>query len=223
MGEINMLVAKFVDDNYRQGNTSYSNFGIPVEKYMLVWPINEDVDINPNALNTKSILLEISEENIIYCQRNSAFHVNKAMPVRELNDDELSILRIAACQHQEWAYYYARYVDQKPTDETRNATCKEPYYAYNYAKYVDRKPTSETRFATCQHSEFAFYYAIDVDKKPTDETRIAACKDPCYAYLYAKDVDRKPTSETRINASKNQYYKNKYEHWEAKYVSSKIC
>jgi hypothetical protein len=235
MGERNMLVAKFVDNNYK-----HDTFGTPIEKNILVLPINEDVDFNSMILDAKSILLEISEENIINCQRNSSFHVNKAIPIRFLNSDELSILRSAVCKNSELAYEYAKYVDKKPTPETRNAAyqnpcyaykyalhidkkptnetrtavCKDPYYAYLYAKYVDQTPTDETRFAACQHPGYAYNYAKYVDRKPTRETRSATCQHPEYAYYYAKFVDRKPTNETRTNASKDPYYKEKYEHWE---------
>jgi hypothetical protein len=186
MGEINMLVAKFVDNNYICDNISYANFGTPIEKVILVLPINEDVDINSIKFKEKAILLEISEENIINCKRNSSFKVNEAIPIRYLNDDELSILKSAACRKSEYAYKYAYYVDQKPTNETRTAACKNPSYAYYYARYVDKKPTDETRSIACQIPHYAFYYAKDVDKKPTDKTRTNASKDPYYKEQYTK-------------------------------------
>jgi hypothetical protein len=214
MGEINMLVAKFVDDNYKYNNISYVNFGTPIEKVTLVLPINEDVSFNCMRFGKKAILLEISEENIVECQRNTYFKVNKFTPVRNLNDEELSILRTVACHDPYYAYWYARDVDQKPTNETRSAVCKNPDYAYWYARNIDQKPTDETRTAACKNSENAYYYALNVDQKPTNETRTAACKNMYFAYLYAKDVDQKPTDKTRTVVSKNQYYKERYEQWE---------
>jgi hypothetical protein len=240
MGKINMLVAKFVDDNYMCDKISYANFGIPIEEVMIVLPINEDVSFNPMNLKEKSILLEISEKNIFDCQRNRSFHVNKAIPIRNLNDEELSIIRFAACQNPESAYRYALFVDQKPTDKTRSAACKDSGYAYEYASNVDKKPTNETRSAACQNLYYAYYYARNIDKKPTNETRNAVCNDPYYAYYYALEVDRKPTdetrnavcqspecaykyakfvdkkptNETRTAACKDPYYKEQYEKWE---------
>jgi hypothetical protein len=209
MGEINMLVAKFVDNNYK-----YDNFGISIEKEMLVLPINEDVDINRMRLDEKAILLEISEKNIVDCQRNTYFYVNEAIPIRYLNDEELSIIRNAACQYPKYAYKYALYVDKKPTNETKSAACKNPYYAYRYAYYIDKKPTNETRNAACNDPYYAYYYAVYVDQKPTDETRTAACQYPEFAYMYALEIDKKPTDETRSAVSKIQYYKEQYAKWE---------
>jgi hypothetical protein len=214
MGEINMLVAKFVDNNYMCGNISYDTFGIPIEQYMLVLPINEDVSIDSIELQKKAILLEVSEENIINCQRNSSFHVNKAIPIRYLNDEELSILKSAYCKNSYYAYNYAIYVDQKPTDETRNAACQKSETAYWYARDVDQKPTDKTRSVACQHPHFAYKYAKYVDRKPTNETRFGACRYPEYAFYYARDVDKKPTNETRNAVSKDPYYKEKYAKWE---------
>jgi hypothetical protein len=211
-----MLVAKFVDDNYLFDNISYDNFGTPIEEDILVLPINENVDIKPMILKEKAILLEISEENIVKCKRNSSFYVNKAIPIRFLNDEELSILRTAACQTPCCAYYYAYYVDKKPTNETRSAAIQHPEYAYNYALDVDKKPTNETRTNACQNPGYAYWYAFYVDQKPIDETRSASCQDPFFAYLYAYSVDHKPTDETRTNASKNQFYKKQYAKWEKK-------
>jgi hypothetical protein len=240
MGEINMLVAKFVDNDYICNKTKFSNFGVPIEKDMLVLPINEDVSIDSIELKEKAVLLEISEENIVDCQRNTYFKVNKAIPIRNLNDEELSIIRSAACQISFYAYHYAICVDKKPTDktrtaackdpefaylyaleidqkpinETRTASCKEPYYAYHYAIYADQRPTNETRIAACKNPYYAYYYALYVDQKPTNETRIAACKEPYYAYHYAKYVDKKPTNKTKDAVSKDQHYKEQYEQWE---------
>jgi hypothetical protein len=214
MGKINMLVAKFVDDNYMCDNISYANFGITIEEVMLVLPINENVDINYMSLKEKVVLLEISEENIVECQGNSAFYVNKAIPIRNLNNDELYILRLAACQNPYYAYEYAYYVDKKPIDKTRIAACQHPEWAFYYALSVDKKPTNETRSGACQHPEWAFYYAMNVDKKPTNETRSAACQHPELAYRYAYGVDQKPTGKTRNAVSKDQYYKKEYAKWE---------
>jgi hypothetical protein len=183
-----MLVAKFVYDDYICDAISYDTFGAPIEKDMLVLPINEDVSIDSIELKETAVLLEILEENIVECKRNSYFKVNKAIPIRNLNNDELSILRTAACNDPECAYKYAFHVDQKPTDKTRNAAC--------------------------QNSGWAFYYALNVDKKPTNKTRSAACQHPEFAHWYACIVDKKPTPETRTAASKDQYFKKQYEQWE---------
>jgi hypothetical protein len=202
MGERNMLVAKFIDNNYMFDDISYDNFGIPIEEDILVLPINENVDFNFMKVKEKVVLLEISEENIVNCQRNSAFHVNKAIPIRSLNNDELSILRSAACQNPELAYYYALNVDQKPTNETRNAACQNPEFAYWYAFYVDQKPTNETRTNSCQNPELAYRYAKYIDQKPINETRNAVSKHPEFAYWYARNIDQKPTPETKKSCFK---------------------
>ena len=64
------------------------------------------------------------------------------------------------------------------SDEIRTLICElgNPYCAYLYAKFIDNKPTDETRTAACKTPQCAYCYARDVDKKPIDETRTAACK-----------------------------------------------
>jgi hypothetical protein len=103
-------------------------------------------------------------------------------------------------------------------DELRTFICSlGSRCAYWYARYVDKSPTEETRTVACKDSECACYYALYVDKKSTDETRTAACKDPCYAFHYAYYVDNKPTDETRTAAYKNSYQEKQYQRFEKEY------
>jgi hypothetical protein len=199
-------VIKFVTKDFKSpgiyGKLDYSNFGISIEveadlkKYgqcargIHVVPINEDADLENVILTDTMILLEVAEEDIVYCEDNRKMRIRRATPIRQVieTDKEWKIIRTAACKDIYAAYRFVKYVDQKPTDETRTAACKDTRFAYDYAYWVD--------------------------KKPTEETRTAACKYPYYAYLYAKDIDKKPTEETRIAASKHLYWGKKYEQWE---------
>jgi len=72
------------------------------------------------------------------------------------------------------------------SDEIRTLICElgNPWSAYYYARYIDKKPTDETRTASCRGSDGAYWYARYIDKKPTDETRTAACKDSTYKDWY---------------------------------------
>jgi hypothetical protein len=206
-----MLVAKFVYDNYIYDNISFFKFGIPIKKDMLVLPINEDVYLdNIVFLSKKAIILEILEEDILSCERNAQFKVRGGVPIRDINSEELSILRTASCKLFNCAYNFSNYVDNGPTDLTRTAACKDSWKAYLYAKNIEQKPTDETRTAACKNSEYAYMYARDIDKKPTEETRTAACMAPCYAYYYAMYIDRKPTDETRTAACWNVNYAYEY-------------
>jgi hypothetical protein len=222
-----MQVIKFVTKDFKSPGSyeqlDCSNFGIPIEaaadpkeKGIYVIPINEDVDLEDVLFTGTMILLEVAEEDIVYCEHNETMRVRKATPVRQIveSDKEWGIIRKAACKNPKWAYDYAIGADKGATDETRTAACKELYYAYWYAKDVDKRPTDETRIAACRDSECAYLYAKYVDKKPTDETRTAACKDQEYAYRYAKYVDKKPTKDTRTAASKSAYWNEQYEQWE---------
>jgi hypothetical protein len=206
MGESSMQVIKFVTKDFKSpgdyGLLDYSKFGVPIEvdadpkergqcaRGIHVVPINEDTDLECVIFTDTMILLEVEEEDIVYCEKNGKMRVRKATPIRQVgkSDKEWKIIRTAACKVPEYAYLYALYVDKKPTNETRTAACQELCYAYWYALYVDHKPTNETR--------------------------TAVCKDPIYSYYYAINVDKNPTDETRIGASKGEYYKEKYEQWE---------
>jgi hypothetical protein len=227
-----MQVIKFVTKDFKSpgcyGSLDYFNFGIPIEvevdpkergqcgRGIHVVPINENADLHNVIFTDSIILLEVAEEDIVYCEKNGKMRVCKATPIKQVveSDKEWGIIRTAACRDPYYAYCYARGVDKKPTDETRTTACKSPYNAYLYAREVDKKPTDETRIGACNNSEWAYRYARYVDKKSTNETRTAACKLPYYAYLYAKDVDKSPTDETRIGASKYPYWKEQYERWE---------
>jgi hypothetical protein len=227
-----MQVIKFVTEDFKSPvsykKLDYSNFGIPIEeevdtkekgqygKGIYVIPINEDVDLEDVLFTGTMILLEVAEEDIVYCKHNRAMRVRKAIPIKQIveTDKEWKIIRTAACKNPEWAYDYAIGADKGSVDETRTAACKDPEFAYWYALYVDRNPTAETRTAVCKDSEYAYWYAMEVDQKPRKDTRIAACHDPGYAYEYARDVDKKPTEETRIGASKDKSCKEQYELWE---------
>jgi hypothetical protein len=249
-----MQVIKFVTKDFKSpgdyGKLDYSNFGIPIEvevdpkKYgqcargIHVVPINEDADFENVIFTDTMILLEVAEEDIVYCEDNGKMRVRKATPVKQVveHDKEWGIIRKAACkkpgwaylyalcvdmcptdetrtvacQRPEYAYYYAEAVDQKPTDETRTAACKDPRYAYEYARYVDNGPTDETRTAACRRLAYAYDYAYYVDKGPTNETRTVACQRPDYAYEYAKYVDKGPTDETRTVACQRTDYAYEY-------------
>jgi hypothetical protein len=253
-----MQVIKFVNKEFKSPGIyrqlDYSKFGSPIEvevdpkeygqcaKGIHVIPINEDADFENVIFTETMILLEVAEEDIVYCGKNGKMRVRKATPIRQVkkSDKEWEIIRKAAykdpiyaycyardvdkkptdeartvaCKDSHYAYWYAKDIDKKPTDETRTAACKSSHYAYMYALHVDKGPTDETRIAACQDSSYAYWYAISVDKSPTDETRIAACQDSSYAYYYAKDVDKKPTDETRTAASKDPYWGKKYKLWE---------
>ena len=62
-----------------------------------------------------------------------------------------------------WAYYFARYMEQAPHDDTRRAACGDPYHAYEYAKLVDKCPRDDTRIAASKDSFQAFEYFADID------------------------------------------------------------
>jgi hypothetical protein len=256
-----MQVIKFVTKDFKSPGTyrqlDYSKFGIPIEvdadpkergqcaRGIHVVPINEDADLECVIFTDTMILLEVAEEDIVYCEKNGKMRVRKATPVRQLkkSDKECEIIRTAACKSPYHAYeytfnidkgstaetrtaackdpYYARCyaicIDNGPTAETRTAACKSPFYAYEYARDVDKGPTDETRTTACQTSDYAFYYARDVDKGPTDETRTTACIRPEYAYLYALNIDKGPTAETRTAACKN----SECAYWYARDVDKK--
>jgi hypothetical protein len=227
-----MQVIKFVTKDFkspgRYVQLDYSNFGIPIEveadpnkkgqcaKGIHVVPISENADLHNVIFTGTMILLEVAKEDIVYCEGNGKMRVRKATPIRQVVkfDKEWGIIRTAACKEPGWAYEYAIYVDQKPTDETRIGACKLPECAYDYALYADRKPTDETRTAACKDSGYAYDYAKNVDKNPREDTRNAACNDPGCAYWYARYVDKEPTDKTRTAASKYVHWKKRYEQWE---------
>ena len=219
-----MQVIKFVTKDFKSpgiyGKLDYSNFGISIEveadlkKYgqcargIHVVPINEDADLHNVVFTDTMILLEVAEEDIVYCEGNGKMLVRKATPIRQIveTDEEWEIIKTAACKKPEFAYWYARNIDRKPTEKTRTAACKDPHNAYLYALCVDKGPTEETRTAACQSPFFACMYANYVDKGPTEETRTAAYQDPKYASQYDRDVNKKPTVEA--------YSREPYEYWE---------
>jgi hypothetical protein len=228
MGKRTMQVVKFVTKDFKSPGSyeqlDYSKFGVPIEvdadpkecgqvaKGIHVVPINEDVDLKRVAFTETMILLEIAEEDIVYCEQNGVMRVRKAIPVRQVveSDDEWKIIRTVVYKNPEYACLYAQYVDKKTTAETRTAACKSPKEAYNYAYWLDKKPTAETRTAACKDPYYAYLYAVAVDKVSTAETRTAACNSPYYAYLYALGVDKKPTDETRSGACNDPYYAYMY-------------
>ena len=72
-------------------------------------------------------------------------------------------------------------------DELRSFICQfNPEYAYCYARLVDEAPHPETRTAACKDSKYAYIYAYYIDEIPSDETRTAACKDPGWDSYYKK-------------------------------------
>jgi hypothetical protein len=223
-----MQVVKFVTEDFKSpgnyGQLDYSKFGIPIEveadpkekgqcaRGIHVVPISEDVDFEKVIFTGTMILLEVAEEDIVYCEDNRKMRVRKAVPVRQLkkSDKEWRIIRKAACKEPKYAYEYAKDVDKKPTNGTKTVACKEPKYAYFYALDVDQKPTDETKTVACKSPGYAYLYALNIDKKPTDETRTVACQQPDFAYFYALDVDKNPTNATRTGACKYPYYAYKY-------------
>ena len=131
-------------------------------------------------------------------------------------EDNLSILKEHKdCFRQyflndpEGAYWYAKYVDKGPRDDTRQGACKDPEGAYWYAKYVDKGPRDDTRQGACKDPEYAYLYARGVDKCPRDDTKQGVCKDPEYAYLYAIYVDKCFNAVT-FNTVKNTIDKECY-------------
>jgi hypothetical protein len=232
MGKIEMKVIKFVTEDFKSpgwhGQLDYSNFGIPIEietdpkengqcaRGIHVVPISEDANLENVLFTNTMILLEVEECDIVHCEGNGKMRVCKATPIRQVakSDKEFRIIKTAACQEPEYAYWYAKYVDQEPTNETGTVACQSPQYAYEYAKYVDQEPTDETRTAACKKPYFAYLYAVNVDKKPTEETRTAACDNSEWAYWYARDVDNEQTDETRTAALKDIYWGKQYEQWE---------
>jgi hypothetical protein len=163
MGEYSMQVIKFVTKDFKSpgwyGKLDYSKFGTPIEveadpkekeqcgRGLHVIPVNEDVDLDNVVFTGTMILLEVEEEDIVYCEDNGKMRVCKATPVKQIveTDKEWKIIRTAACKDPEWAYLYALYVDKRPTDETRTTACQDPYLAYCYAMFIDDGPTDETR------------------------------------------------------------------------------
>jgi hypothetical protein len=219
-----MQVIKFVTKDFKSPGIyeklDYSKFGIPIEveaspkeygqcaRGIHVVPVNENTDLENVLFTNTMILLEVEEEDIVYCENNGKMRVRKAIPIRQIkkSDEEWRCIKTLACKSPFYAYRYALHVDQKPTDETRTAACNDPYYAYMYAKYIDKKPTAETRTATCKSYLYAFYYAQYIDKKPTTETRISACVKPICAYEYARDIDKQPTNYTRTIACQDPLF-----------------
>jgi len=110
------------------------------------------------------------------------------------------------------------------SDEIRTLICElgDLWCAYWYARYIDKKPTDETRTVACETPQCAYCYARDIDKGPTDETRTASCRGSDGAYWYARYIDKKPTDETREAANKAPYYKQEYEEWEKECSLKKI-
>jgi hypothetical protein len=60
-------------------------------------------------------------------------------------DDEL---RALICSFSpQCAYWYAKYVDRGPNNETRIAVCKDPFWSHHYAWLVDQEPRFDTKEA----------------------------------------------------------------------------
>jgi len=112
-----------------------------------------------------------------------------------------------ACSSANLAYEYARYVDKRPTEETREAVLSSPCFAYYYARYVDGGSTKEIREAVLSSPKYAYRYAKYVDEGPTEKTKEAVLSSPFYAYKYAKEVDEEQTKETREAVKGSRYEK----------------
>jgi hypothetical protein len=150
-----MQVVKFVTKdlkspgNYEQ--LDYSKFGIPIEvdadpkekgqcaQGIHVIPISENADLEKVILTGTMILLEVAEEDIVYCEDNRKMRVRKATPIKQVieSDKEWKIIRTAACKKPKYAYEYALYADKKPTEETRTAAYTDSYYAYWYNREIE--------------------------------------------------------------------------------------
>jgi hypothetical protein len=155
MGGRTVQVIKFVTRNFKSPGCyeqlDYSKFGIPIEvevdpkergqcaRGIHVVPINEDADLECVIFTGTMILLEVAEEDIVYCENNGKMRVCKATPVRQVveTDKEWGIIRTAACKKPEWAYFYALYVDKGPTDETKTAAYTDSYYGYWYYMEIE--------------------------------------------------------------------------------------
>ena len=77
------------------------------------------------------------------------------------------------------------------SDEIRTLICElgNTRCAYSYARYVDEKPTDETRQVARKDSGFAYFYARWVDRSPRSDTRQAARKDPYWKERYISWVE----------------------------------
>jgi hypothetical protein len=70
-------------------------------------------------------------------------------------------------------------------DELRTFVCSiNSECAYFYAKYVDKGPHDDTRKAACKSPEDATYYALVVDSCSHKETRESAYRDPDWKKQY---------------------------------------
>lgn len=65
------------------------------------------------------------------------------------------------CENSQWAYEFAYYVDQWPSDDTRKAACKDSRYAYVYAVGVDKKYREDTHLAACKSISWCKRYQAD--------------------------------------------------------------
>ena len=92
-------------------------------------------------------------------------------------------------QVPDWAYLFAKNVDQGPRDDTRAATLSDPYTAYWYAEEVDKCPRDDTREAACKQGSTAFLYARDVDKGPHAYTYGTLLDDEStWVYFYEAEI-----------------------------------
>jgi hypothetical protein len=82
------------------------------------------------------------------------------------------------------------YVGSLPkNDELRELLCGlNPNFAYWYARYVDCGPNDETRKSCCVDPFYSYRYAIDVDKCARPDTREVAYRDLDYEKLYIKNL-----------------------------------
>jgi hypothetical protein len=99
-----MKVVKFVTKDLKSpggyGQLDYSNFGIPIEvdvdpkeygqcaRGIHVILLCEDSNLDSVIFTRTMILLEVAEEDIIYCRKNGKIRVRKATPIRQVVESD---------------------------------------------------------------------------------------------------------------------------------------
>jgi len=99
------------------------------------------------------------------------------------------------------AFYYAKYIDVEPSENTRKIACMGPIWACYYAFEIDKCPRDDTRAAACTAAKWAFFYAQDVDKCKHPDTE-KAVKDSSFERRYRDLPDPKPTPGIGISGIK---------------------
>ncbi|MDC1300027.1 hypothetical protein N8Z24_00815 [bacterium] len=83
------------------------------------------------------IKIETKEDVILYYIQDPNSFLRKAISADiDINDG----VREGFCElGPEYAYWFARQVDERPHDLTRKASSENPSYAYQYAWWIDQK------------------------------------------------------------------------------------